>query len=221
MNYKKIYSTIIENRKNNPYEGYTEKHHIIPRCMNGTDDKENIVSLSAREHYVCHQLLVKMYPKEHGLIKAANMMCTDSFTTIRTKNRVYGWLRERLSIEMSRLQTGNNNSQYGTRWIHNLELKKSKRIKKEDELPSEWFEGRIINFDKLQEKEQEKIDKQSLKDEILRLRTEEYTYYYEIYSSCGWKKFQDVTGYFRSQPNLIRHFIKYVDEYVPQMGKKR
>ena len=38
-------------------------HHIKPRSLDGTDDKENIVKLTAREHFVCHWLLVKMYDK--------------------------------------------------------------------------------------------------------------------------------------------------------------
>ena len=43
-------------------------------------------------------------------------------------------------------QKGKGNSQYGTRWIHNLDLKKSKRIKKEEVLPEGWLEGRKIKF---------------------------------------------------------------------------
>lgn len=45
-------------------------------------------------------------------------------------------------------QKGEKNSQYGTRWIHNMELKVSKRIDKEDLLPEGWSEGRVIDFDK-------------------------------------------------------------------------
>jgi len=39
---------------------YTEKHHIIPRSIGGNNSKENIVNLTAREHFICHWLLVKM-----------------------------------------------------------------------------------------------------------------------------------------------------------------
>lgn len=38
---------------------YTEKHHIIPRSMGGKDTKENLVILTAREHYLAHLLLTK------------------------------------------------------------------------------------------------------------------------------------------------------------------
>ncbi len=40
-------------------EGY-EKHHVIPKCMGGTDDPENIVKLTLREHFICHKLLIRM-----------------------------------------------------------------------------------------------------------------------------------------------------------------
>lgn len=43
-------------------------------------------------------------------------------------------------------QSGKKNSQYGTRWIHSLELKQSKRIKKDDLLPEGWNEGRKMKF---------------------------------------------------------------------------
>ena len=61
MNYYKIYYSIIESRKRNKYVGYTECHHILPRCLGGSDDKDNLVNLSAKEHFICHLLLTKMY----------------------------------------------------------------------------------------------------------------------------------------------------------------
>jgi hypothetical protein len=39
---------------------YQEKHHIIPKSLGGTDAHDNLVKLTAREHYVCHRLLVRM-----------------------------------------------------------------------------------------------------------------------------------------------------------------
>lgn len=78
MNYSKIYFSIIENRKNNPYEGYVECHHIVPKSLGGTDEKSNLVNLSAREHFICHLLLAKMYSEGtinyHKMVKAFMMM---------------------------------------------------------------------------------------------------------------------------------------------------
>jgi len=56
MNYQKIYDQIIERAKNRKLEGYKEKHHIIPKCLGGPDNKENLVELTAREHFLCHLL---------------------------------------------------------------------------------------------------------------------------------------------------------------------
>ena len=75
MNYEKIYNQIVNRAKNRILECYTEKHHIIPRCMGGSDDKENLVSLTAREHFLCHHLLVRIYPENIKLKFALWAMC--------------------------------------------------------------------------------------------------------------------------------------------------
>jgi hypothetical protein len=96
MNYKRIYDTIIERSpKKRPVGIYTEGHHIIPRCMGGTN-KDGIVYLSPEEHYLCHQLLVKMYPDHPGILCAASLMCTDAHGS-RVNNKLYGWLKRRIS----------------------------------------------------------------------------------------------------------------------------
>ena len=61
MNYNNVYYSIIKNRLDNPVEGYVEHHHIVPKSEGGTDNDDNIVALTAREHYICHLLLAKIY----------------------------------------------------------------------------------------------------------------------------------------------------------------
>ena len=58
--YSKLYYKITSNAKQRITEGYTELHHIIPQSMSGSNDKENLVELTAREHFICHWLLIKM-----------------------------------------------------------------------------------------------------------------------------------------------------------------
>lgn len=60
--YTKIYYQIIKNAKNRLLEvgTYTERHHIVPKSLGGSNLNSNLVSLTAREHFVCHRLLVKM-----------------------------------------------------------------------------------------------------------------------------------------------------------------
>ena len=59
MNYEAHYNKLIARGQNRELEDYKEKHHIVPRCMGGSNKKENLVYLTAEEHYVAHQLLVK------------------------------------------------------------------------------------------------------------------------------------------------------------------
>ena len=45
-------------------------------------------------------------------------------------------------------ESGEGNSQFGTRWIHSMELKQSKKIRVTDDIPEGWEIGRKIKFDK-------------------------------------------------------------------------
>lgn len=75
MDYQKIYNQIIERGKTRILEEYKERHHIIPRCMGGTDEDDNIVELTAKEHFIVHKLLTEIYPNENGLHYAVFAMC--------------------------------------------------------------------------------------------------------------------------------------------------
>lgn len=44
-----------ENKKDKNF--YQEKHHIVPKTMGGSNDKENLIYLYAQEHYYAHKLL--------------------------------------------------------------------------------------------------------------------------------------------------------------------
>jgi len=96
MNYEAIYSNLISNAKSRIIEGYTEVHHIIPRCLGGSDNLDNLVALTAREHYIAHQLLVKIYPSNRSILHAALMMTVGN-KEHRANNRIYAWLKERFS----------------------------------------------------------------------------------------------------------------------------
>lgn len=74
MDYQRIYDVIIERARVRNNDGYVERHHIIPRCMGGGDEESNLVELTAKEHFLCHKLLVEMYPKEPKLVWGYWMM---------------------------------------------------------------------------------------------------------------------------------------------------
>jgi len=105
MDYKKHYNLIIERAKSRNLNGYCESHHIIPRCVGGTNSKENLVDLTPEEHYVAHQLLVKMHPNNNKLLYAANMMVAGR-ANMERNNKAYGWLRKKMSVAMSEMRKG-------------------------------------------------------------------------------------------------------------------
>ena len=144
MDYKLHYKTLIDRARNRSINGYTEQHHIVPRCVGGSDDSDNLVRLTAREHFVAHQLLIKIYNGNHRLVKAAAFMCSFSqaHNNNRSRNRLYGWIRERVAQAMSASQTGTGNSQYGSRWVSNPDTHESLLIK--GDMPEGFYIGRNL-----------------------------------------------------------------------------
>jgi hypothetical protein len=60
MNYERIYDELISHAKNRGIpDDYYEKHHIVPKCLGGNNQPDNIVKLTAREHFIAHKLLFK------------------------------------------------------------------------------------------------------------------------------------------------------------------
>lgn len=93
VNYRKVYMQIISHAKSEVEKGlrprnkyfqskyfqnqYFEFHHIFPKSIfpNWIKRKSNIVPLTAREHYFCHQLLTKIY------------LCPEMFLALRYMNQ--------------------------------------------------------------------------------------------------------------------------------------
>ena len=88
MNYQIHYERLIKKARQNLNSGeYFERHHVIPKCLNGGDEETNLVELTAREHYIAHLLLAKMLP-EDDLINAA------VFVGNRCGFKIPKWLKE-------------------------------------------------------------------------------------------------------------------------------
>jgi hypothetical protein len=100
MDYQKIYNTLVRRGQSRILEGYSEKHHIVPRCIGGTDEVTNLVSLTPEEHYLCHLLLVKIHPNNIRLVRSAMFMVSANKDQQRN-NKVYGWLKRQYSDYMS------------------------------------------------------------------------------------------------------------------------
>ena len=206
MNYSKHYELLIQRAKNRILESYTESHHIIPRCMGGFDDKTNLVNLTPEEHYLAHQLLVKIYPNHSGLVRAANMMSSG-----RPNNKLYGWLRKKMSIAMSEIQSGTGNSQHGTKWVHNKAMQISKRIRCDAPLDDGWCLGRVLNWNKTPDNKMSKAEMyQKRRDDAKKLAQKLFDLFInsEYTSICEFARANNTT-----QPRLSALWKKHVKEY--------
>lgn len=101
MNYQKIYNQIIIKRQQNIINsGYYEAHHILPKSLGGTNEKSNLVRLTAREHFICHLLLAKIYGG--NMWYAIHMMSIGSNNRnsrfYRIKSNTYETIRKQMSI---------------------------------------------------------------------------------------------------------------------------
>jgi hypothetical protein len=74
--YTSWYFSIIQTAQHRQITGYTERHHIIPKSLGGSDKKDNLVKLTAKEHFICHRLLPRMTTgnDKRKMIYAQNMM---------------------------------------------------------------------------------------------------------------------------------------------------
>lgn len=102
--YYKTYNQLIDKciqmeSEGYPEDMYTEVHHILPRCLGGSDDNSNLVKMPIKYHIVAHMLLACIYPKNIGLLNAAILMTTTrgiriSVTTSTRLRTEYSILRK-------------------------------------------------------------------------------------------------------------------------------
>lgn len=126
--YSKWYNSIVDKAKcRTDLIGYFERHHVIPRCLGGSNDKSNLVNLTAQEHFICHWLLTKMTEGKNKskMIHAAWLMaCVKNSFQIRHKisSKKYELLKKSISRETSIKFKGPNNPMFGKR--HSNETRK-------------------------------------------------------------------------------------------------
>ena len=137
MDYSSIYNCLMDRAKNREIGGYIEKHHITPRCLGGNDSKNNLVGLTAREHFISHLLLVKIYPDNHKLVYAANMMTVGNCRN----NKEYEWLKKRRSSVVSNQMK--NRIRRKKKWI--TDGKDNKLIDYYSPILNNWYEGRTLS----------------------------------------------------------------------------
>jgi len=165
MNYTKLYNKLIQKAKNEQQLGkrvkhkdeYFESHHVIPRCLNGLDDLLNLVLLTAREHFLAHWILTKIYPTNHKLVYAFNCFCRtgcnhENHTRLfRPKSKLYKYAREKyiyLLKHNDKWKQKMGKTMEDLVWIKNNDTKECFRIHKcstKEFLDIGYKLGRIIN----------------------------------------------------------------------------
>lgn len=94
-------------------EEYHERHHILPKCMEGSNDEENLIDLYAREHFIAHKLLALENPNNDKLIFAWNMMSVH----IKSNSRYiltpeeYEELRKAVAVAISNTNKGRKDTE--------------------------------------------------------------------------------------------------------------
>ena len=148
--YKRTYGALIAKwvyiKRHNLYKNNIrlEKHHIIPKCIGGTNDENNLVGVPIRVHIILHQLLSCIYPEKEGIIYASNMMMSTRDGKL-PNTKIAAWTREQLSIlrkehaeerlaAARKVLTGRKRSQKEKENISNGKLKAYKRMSAEDRL---------------------------------------------------------------------------------------
>lgn len=98
---KKYYTIINKALQRTELNGYVERHHIIPKSLQGSNDSTNIVILTAREHFICHLLLIKMVEgiyKSKMAYAAWQLSRPTRNKNLKITNKIYENLKRELSI---------------------------------------------------------------------------------------------------------------------------
>lgn len=144
MDYKRHYKKLIEKSLNRKIEEntYYEKHHMIPRCWGGSDKKENIVHLTAREHYIAHWLLHRIRPHSQSAGFAFWRMTFPGSKFVerdyKISSRAYSEAKEALSKSMIQRMTGFKvKEEHLVKWRKNKNNSKSViNVKTGEEMPN-------------------------------------------------------------------------------------
>lgn len=136
MNYQRIHDAIINRARTRMLQGYYERHHVIPRCLDATS--KETVNLTAREHFIVHKLLCEMYPTESKLVYAYWMMSRNVSNSKYKRNykvssRDYEYARQLFSEVSSIRQKGKKLSDE-----HKQKLRAKAKLRGNNRIPGEF-----------------------------------------------------------------------------------
>lgn len=124
--YTKWYNQLILTRKSRSLEPdtYTEKHHIIPKSIGGSNDNDNLIILTAREHFIAHWLLAKMCEGQYKakMYYAFFAMSFDKGKSHRKYSSKYYELSKKYLVEANKIREPHS----GYKWKDTSNLSKAK-----------------------------------------------------------------------------------------------
>ncbi len=138
--YTQAYFAIIERAQNRSLEGYQELHHVIPKSLGGEDCESNLVSLTAKEHFICHLLLTKMtnswkLKQALYLMTVGNQHQVDR--QIKLSSSLERYIKRMNSEGISLRMIGNTPSHKGKKRFFHYKTREQKFFKEED-VPRGW-----------------------------------------------------------------------------------
>ena len=216
MNYLKNYNDYVEHVKKEMIAGrrpksyadkknfsdYFEMHHIIPRCLGGNDEEENIVALTAREHFLAHYLLMKIYPDNYKLGLAFATFCMNKNNTSKAviyfNSRLYEICKKNIDFGAT-----------------------SRGIKRQKEFGEKVSKG-IREYFK-NETEQHKIERcRSIKENHGDISGEKNGMFGKKHTEESKKKMSENTKLaFKKNPELAKNQSKYAKEHFKGAGNPR
>ena len=163
MNYLKVYCNLIRKAENRtPPEGYTEKHHVFPKSIFGKNNR--IVVLTAREHYIAHALLEKIYIKRYGLSNRKTIKIMYAYNMMSNRGAYKNsTLYEEFKKRFIKNNIGKNHPMYGKKHTENTKLKMRKPKKMPPRTKNHIEKLRQANIGKIvSEETREKLRKSLL-----------------------------------------------------------
>lgn len=112
--YTRWYYAIVKQRGYKDWRRKGEVHHIIPKCLGGSDDRSNLVKLNGHDHAWCHWLLTKMTEGEakSKMVYAFNMMGVYGEHMDRPKSWAIVRAYEKNRLEWSKVHGSNMKRQF-------------------------------------------------------------------------------------------------------------
>ena len=114
MSYMEFINNILNMRgRFNCGDNYCERHHIIPKCLGGSNDNDNLIDLLAHEHYTAHKLLALEHPENDKLVYAWNAM---AYMDAKRHDRTYELTAEEFALlreAKSNAMRGDKNPWFG------------------------------------------------------------------------------------------------------------